>query len=337
MKTGRIMGCLFTLAFLAITFCAGPSVAAEHEEVSVTLFSGRTATTNWAIFQGMADIVNKNHPWLRISVTSLSSAVESFRTAATREALRSKSFYYGDQPTQSAFSQGVAGLPKYDGLLAVLKVYSGWDSWVTLDPSIKTVYDFAGKKVDVGLKGSTVNLLQTVPIIEAAGVFDKVKPLNLGWSKGKDGLVNGNIDAYWTYAGESDPPKWAAQTLLVELMKTKKIYFVDIPKEVTSKLSQDLKINLPSIALPAGSIGEGQPPADVLGIMYDVCLWATKDLDAEVVYEFVKTVAEHVGELGNYHAAGKAASLEKLASFALPESQYHPGALRFYREEKLLK
>jgi TRAP transporter TAXI family solute receptor len=335
MKIRKIIGSII-LAFVFLTLEISPLFAAEHKEVHVTIFSGKVATTNWAIFQGMADIINKNHPWLRASVTSLASAVESFRTAAQRENLRSHSFFFGDESTQSAFAQGLANLPKFEGLMAVLKVYSGWDSWVTLDPKIKTIYDLAGKSVDMGIRGTTVNLLQTKPLLEAAGVYEKVKPLNLGWSKGKDGLVNGNIDAYWTYAGESAPPRWAGQSLLVELMKTRDIHFIDIPKKVTEKVLNDEKINLPHINLPKGSLGEGQPPEDVGGIAYDICLWATKEMDPEIVYEFVKTIADHIGELGSYHAAGKAANLHKMPDFAVAKSQFHPGAIKFYREKKLL-
>lgn len=334
MKVRQIIGSLI----LGIVFSAlgtGSVFAADHKEVRVTIFSGKVSTTNWAIFQGMADIINKNHPWLRASVTSLASAVESFRTAANRENMRSNSFFYGDEASQSAFAQGLANLPKFGDLMAVLKVYNGWDSWVTLDPEIKTIYDMAGKSVDMGIRGSTVNLLQTVPLLKAAGVYDKVKPLNLGWSKGKDGLVNGNIDAYWTYAGESEPPHWAGQTLLVELMKTRKVYFIDIPKEVTDKVLSENKINLPHIFLPKGSLGEGQPSQDIGGVAYDICLWATNEMDPETVYEFVKTIAEHIDELGSYHAAGKAASLRKMPHFSVEKSRFHPGALKFYEERKL--
>jgi TRAP-type uncharacterized transport system substrate-binding protein len=56
-------------------------------------------------------------------------------------------------------------------------------------------------------------------------------------------------------------------------------------------------------------------------------------MDQEVVYEVCRVIYENSSRFGQVHAVGKGMTKDRLAAIPVfTESDFHPGAVKFYKE-----
>ena len=100
---------------------------------------------------------------------------------------------------------------------------------VTMDPSIKSVADLAGKAVSIGAPGSGV-YFNAIDVLTAAGLSeDTIKPQYLSFADSAEGLKDGKIDAAFIVAGAPTPA-------ITELTTTNDAYLVPIDGEIGEKV-----------------------------------------------------------------------------------------------------
>lgn len=204
----------------------------------------------------------------------------------------------------------------------------------TNDPSVKTIYDLAGKKVDLGLPGTYVYNSQA-PLLIAAGVMQKIESvpsvsINQGWQRLQDKVVaatgSGVIDLRLLPPGPSD------------VVRKTRVYMVHAPEELFKK-AQEMGVPLIPLRVQKGAFRKGY------GLDYDIAreqrgtlapaftpgFWVSPDMPDSVAYEITKIALQNIDEFGRDHALGKLLK-DRIGHMTVSQAEFHPGARRAYEE-----
>ena len=210
---------------------------------------------------------------------------------------------------------------KVDNFSTVANLYMEQVQIVTLDESIKTVADLAGKNVSVGASGSGV-YFNAVDVLGAHGldVEKDINPTYQSFGDSVEALQDGKIDAAFVVAG-------APTTAVTSLATTKQVYLVSLDQEHIDALIAESPYYSPN-TIAADVYGT---PADVTTVAVGAVVIARDDVSAEDVYNFMFGTFENLESITAAHAKGAELSLEFAASYgAVP---YHPGAVEYYKEK----
>lgn len=210
---------------------------------------------------------------------------------------------------------------KIDNFATVANLYMEQVQIVTLDESIKTVADLAGKNVSVGASGSGV-YFNAVDVLGAYGldVEKDIKPTYQSFGDSVEALQDGKIDAAFVVAG-------APTTAVTSLATTKQVYLVSLDQEHIDALIAESPYYSPNTI--AASVYN--TPADVTTVAVGAVVIARDDVSAADVYNFLYGTFENLEALTAAHAKGAELSLEFAASYgAVP---YHPGAVEYFKEK----
>lgn len=203
---------------------------------------------------------------------------------------------------------------------------------------IKSYKDLKGKKVSLGSAAHTAH-----PILKMAFEVEGLKqgdysPLYLSGGSGQapDGCADGSLDAYYT----NNP---GAQPSTMNIATINKIRMFGFSSPAKSKEFFDMidkkygkGMLRPYSCLP-GTYGKMQVNTEPTNcIAFDLVIATRADMSDDLVYEFTKTLFEHLPQF--YETAGKDAKLITLAdAMKNVNIPFHPGALKYYREKGLIK
>jgi TRAP transporter TAXI family solute receptor len=209
------------------------------------------------------------------------------------------------------------------------------NGFVSLNPKIKTVKDFAGKRVGLGTSPSAARVDMPKAGVLASGAKN-VKFSEHGFLDGvralSDGLIDGLLSA--TFMRDAVNMKFGPNPALGELMATKKVYFVSFDKEAYDRAHKEFeKKAIPpwySFAVPPGGVkGQTEPWVVQGGPITWSCDASMPD---EVVYEIIRIMANNTAGFEKYHPLGKTITPVNMAKLG-DDSVVHPGALKYYKEK----
>ena len=140
------------MAFVLQMLLLGYASAKEHEIVEIEIETSSQGSYVYVSAYALADLAKKKHPWLRFKPAEI-QATEVLSTWLNRP--RSKETllgYMGDAMVLQAARGEIKGLEgrKNEDIRYLACASNAHIVFVTLDPSIKTFADFAGKRVAVG-------------------------------------------------------------------------------------------------------------------------------------------------------------------------------------------
>lgn len=328
----------------------GPGCApAQVGMVNVELLTSQVGGLTYVMSQALADIVNKNHPSIRVTVTESLGNADAIRKTLALDSQRQKYALFTTDPSDFwLMSQGLApwdqsSVGKEKDARFVASMLAMPEAWVTLNPNIKSGADLAGKKVAMGLPGA-MGLFGEFCVFGAWGLKGKVTPEYLGIPQGATALADGLVDAYWI---GSTPVKVGGAVKMVpnsagqELLSTQqsKIRFISMTKEEWQRAAKAYPgltelYNNRYFVVPANSFGPGLPPQDI-GANISFNTWHTlKQADQDVIYEITKVLMDHYKEFAQYQkgAAQWWGPDYFAASPFVNEKNTHPGALKAYKE-----
>ena len=205
--------------------------------------------------------------------------------------------------------------PKYKDIRALFPIPSLTMHFVTHgDAGINSFADMAGKTVLVG-KG-TFSAREGQKYLDMFGLDGKVETANVELNNAVPALKNRQIDAFVT-AGSFPAPnviEAAASTPVVVLSLT------DAQIEQTGAAK---------VTIPANTYtGQTQP---IQTTSLPVIAYTTTQMSDETAYELTKTFWEAREKMADSAAWWKGVTPEMLANIT---SKIHPGALRYYQENK---
>ena len=207
---------------------------------------------------------------------------------------------------------------KIDGFSTVAALYLEQVQIVTLDPSIKSVADLAGKNVSVGENGSGV-YFNAIDILAAYDLtLDDINPTYQSFGDSTEALQDGKIDAAFIVAG-------APTTAVTSLAATKDVYIVELDDEHIDKLMEASPYYSKNV-IPADAYGLEK---DATTVAVGAVIIARDDVSEDAVYDVVSGIFDSIDTLG--HDKKNELSLDFAASItAVP---YHAGAAKYFAEK----
>ena len=207
---------------------------------------------------------------------------------------------------------------KVDSFSTVAALYMEQVQIITLDPSIKTVADLAGKSVSVGESGSGV-FFNAVDVLGAYDLtLDDITPTYQSFGDSAEALQDGKIDAAFIVAG-------APTTAVVSLATNRDVYVVELDDEHIEKLIAASPYYSKNV-IPAAAYGLEQ---DATTVAVGAVIIARDDVGDDAVYDVVSGIFDSIDTLG--HDKKSELNLDFAASVtAVP---YHPGAAKYFGEK----
>jgi len=332
-KRHSIFVAMICLGLLAAPMVAGTCRAEVKKPYHIEIYTFKVGTLTYAMGVALAEMINKQSSWLKATAIEASSAVVTARIVATEPAARKKIMGFMNR------WEPETGYPPfkqpYMGIKEMAVIGFATNGFVTLDPSIKTVKDFSGKKVGLGTSPSAARVDMPKAAVVKAGAKD-VKFMELGFQDGiralGDGLVGGLLSA--TFMSDAKNLKFGPNPALGELIATKNVYYASFDKkafdDAQKELAKGTVMEYYSYTIPAGCLPKQAEPWVVQG---GPITWnCDKEMPDEVVYEIIRIMASNTAGFEKYHPLGKTITPENMAKLAT-ESVVHPGALKYYKEK----
>ena len=205
------------------------------------------------------------------------------------------------------------------GFSTVANLYMEQVQIVTVDPSIKTVADLAGKKVSVGAAGSGV-YFNAVDVLGVYGldVEKDIVPTYQSFGDSAEALKDGQIDAAFIVAG-------APTTAVTDLASGREISLVSLDQEHIDKLIESSPYYSPNtIAKDVYGTAE-----DATTVAVGAVVIARDDVSEADVYNFLYGTFEDIPNLSH----GKAAELDLDFAASVTAIGYHPGAVAYFADK----
>jgi TRAP transporter TAXI family solute receptor len=300
----------------------GAAIAAPVQFISIA--TGGTGGTYFILGSGMAKIIEKYVPNVKVSVESTAASTENIRLIAAKKVqfaivMPDGAYfgYYGGREFKDT---------KYPNLRSVMAGHtSPMHFMVRANSGIKSLADLRGKRVALSAPGSTA-VFMAESALEAYGLPKKdYKPMLLSYTEQADALRDGTIDMACIFAG-------APASAALDLCTTHDITFLSVGPEEMKKV---LKVHpyCKPIVIKAGTY-RGQN-ADVQTFATSSILITYAELEPELVYTVAKAILEHTPELKEVHPQGAEYDLADAAEgVAIP---LHPGAAKYLMEKGVLK
>jgi len=291
---------------------------------NLVIVSGNPGGTYYYIGAGMAKILSEKIPG----------------TEFTTEATTGSPVENGTYTSQSDETLGIFTL---DGAYAARKgdpsrgfrkaldnivmVQAGHDLllyWTTLkETGITSLADIKGKRVGMPVAGNTA-YFQAMAVLAEYGIGpDDFRGIPMTYAEQADALKDGNIDVMCTGGG-------IPQAAAMDVATTRDAVFLSIDEDKFAPLKEKHPYWWMS-QMPANVYRGQTEPVNVF--TSQVCLFASLEMDEEIVYKITKVLSESTAELKEIHAEGGKWSLETTRRvYDEPVVPFHPGALRYYDE-----
>jgi hypothetical protein len=301
-----------------------------HVEIRTADFGAMQYILGFAL----ADILNKKHSWIRASAVETFGSVDNVKTVGADEKKRARTIFLLNPYIGELAQKGSKPFDKaYPDLRMVMSNSVMGDTFLTLDPEIKSYQDLAGKRINPGPKGQAKSTVAQ-QLVKSAGMGDQVKWTHMGITAGKNALMDGTVDAIWVFINNFGPGVWNSPPYVEEILAQRKAYFIPVTDEQLQKNRETYGAGISiKTVMPANALAQGVPPED-LTMRALVNGWgAYKDFPEDVMYEIVKTIDENHKMFTDYHPAGGVINPDNYGIIPWSENQWHPGAIKYYKEK----
>ena len=218
--------------------------------------------------------------------------------------------------------KGEGGFKKPHEVKAVMTLFPLIATFVTKEDSgIKTIQDLKGKRVVVGPEGAGFEYFIR-PILDAHGLsYDDFDDNYASMGQSVGFLQDGSVDATFIGGGLKAPAITNADS-------TMDIFLVPYGTEERQKLIADLPSFSPA-KIPAGTYRNHPEEFNGLNVG-SAHLIVRADADEDFVYSVTKMIWENRAAIAEKHAAARAINEKNVIRET--GTDFHPGAIRFYKE-----
>ena len=218
-------------------------------------------------------------------------------------------------------------------------------NWYTLDPEIRSIHDFEGKRVYMGQPGNTVFPV-AVLLTEAAGIRGSFEEIIGGAKQGQEYLQDRDVDVAGSgiiFAGHPLGSATSAYNQIAQL--TGSLFQVDSDLAVIQKAQADNAAWTANGLLPEVKLFRGDL-SRAANVNYDMVRaeeeWCTGSItvnfqtgpasDESVIYHIGRSIAENIDLADDYFPFISLTWKERLAHTWNPQSSFHPGIRRAWEE-----
>jgi uncharacterized protein len=317
MRSGGLRLCLL------VVLVAAASCAREGRQARfLSIATGGTGGVYYPYGGGIAKILNEHLPNVRASAEVTAASVDNLKLI--RDGRADIAFTFADTLGDAVAGRGAfQGGPVPAASLAVL--YPNCIHLVALDSSeIQKIADLRGKVISTGSAGSGTEVI-AFRMLRAAGLDPDrdVRHQALGVTESADALKDGKLDAFFWGGGLPTPA-------LQDLSRT---------QGINMRLISNIDV-LPAMQKEFGDVyfELEVPPNTYSGVTEMVrtvgssnVLVVNKAMDEQLAYDITRAMFEYQPELAAIHPEARKLSLGR-AVVGSP-ADFHPGAVKFYREK----
>lgn len=322
----RTTAALAAAAALAIGAAAVPEARAQQQ--FITIGTGGVTGVYYPAGGAICRLINagRRDHGIRCSVESTGGSVFNVNTIRAGEL----DFGIVQSDVQYQAIRGEGPFQQAGAFGELRSVFSLHAEPLTLvarrEANIRSTADLAGKRVNIGNPGSGTVAITRITL-EALGIQTGQFALTAELRPDEHGpaLCDNRIDAFFFAVGHPSAniqdPTTACGAQLVPIAGPG----IDA---LVQRLSYYAKTEIP------GGMYQGNPnPTPTFGVLATVV--ASSRVPEQVVYQFVRSVAEGFDEFRRLHPALANLSLEAMAREG-NSAPMHPGALRYFRERGIL-
>jgi hypothetical protein len=323
-------------ALLCIFIMAQTAPAADKP--TIILLSTPFGTGSYVLGTAMESIVNQGDYPVTVSHAETPGQAFNVMKLGGDEAARKNTVVVATSGIEWLAQRGMKPFKQTYEPLKVIGTLNYAITWlVTTDKSIKTMADLHGKRIALGRVPQIVWGYEPDALLRNGYTDEFYKSLRIqfvGTTEAANALVNGQVDAA-VIGGYLDPihAAFSPSPQTVEVMASgRSLTHLDWTREAVDNTAVK-DITLLPFELPANTV-EGQAGP----------LWAGAEIQAfcvhpdfpeEYAYILTKAMIDNVEAFAQYHAMGSLMSREALVKGWKVED-FHPGALRAYKEAGLL-
>ncbi|RPJ78687.1 MAG: TAXI family TRAP transporter solute-binding subunit, partial [Acidobacteria bacterium] len=204
---------------------------------------------------------------------------------------------------------------------AVAVLYPSVLHVVTADRTgIRTLSDLRGRRVAVGsFRGARTEMVVRIVLSEVGLSFDDIEPVWLPRTEMAHAVSRGTIDAACHFGG------------FALFDAAGKFRPISVSRQVAGHIQEKYPFIRPTV-VPGGTY-PGQD-AVVASISIDMLLVSRRDLGERLVYDVVSVVSDALPILARTNQVLRTVEPRNMPTPPIP---LHPGAVRFYREQALLR
>ncbi len=344
-----IIVCLL-IAAIAFSGCGngtdkGKKDGDGKETFHVNIAAGRPGDMWFALSHALATFINEESDWLTADVVTTAGVADNTR------------FLLGDKEAQKTHLN-VTMLPgatfwgedEYMPLQITMLLMLN-ETWVTLDPNIKTYADFEGKTVVIPRDAPDAYSWIFRNMVQLAGVKN-VRFLHGGIEDRLTALRDGAGQVGVLPFDYFHPDEYTLSASLIELGARSTLHFPNqgdleknlalIEKACKSDPFAGIK-EQPAMGMIARKEAFGKTQTEQIAYVATPVYWsAGADMPEEVVYEITRIIYEaaKADKFTAYHNMGKGITPEFVAmsywkTDEEKEKYYHPGALKFFSDNNI--
>jgi TRAP transporter TAXI family solute receptor len=323
-RWARIAFSLVPFSFSLVTACTDRG-ATQARFLSIA--TGGTGGVYYPYGGGLAKVLNEHLPGVRASAEVTAASVDNLKFL--RDGRADIAFTLADTLSDAVHARGAfaGSAPVPATSLAVL--YSNYTHLVTLAGSaIRSVGDLRGKVVSTGAPGSGTEVI-AFRILKAAGLDAArgVQRQGLGASESADALKDGKLDAFFWSGGL---PTAAIQDLsrtsgiTVRLVAT---------ADLLPALQREFGELYFALQVPRGAYPGVDAAVPVVGVAN--ALVVHRSMDEQLAYDVTRLLFARQADLAAIHPEARHLSLATAVKGS--PADFHPGAIRYYREQNAWK
>ncbi|MFZ5649131.1 MAG: TAXI family TRAP transporter solute-binding subunit [Bacillota bacterium] len=329
---GRIMGltlsAVLVLVMLVTAGCGGDQkqqAPAKKETKNISISTGATSGTYYPLGTAIAKTLAGADIGLNATAESTGGSIENARLLGQKqseigfvESGIADWAYNGKEMFKDKKIENIRGLISLypNTIQTVVKAKSG----------IKSYADLKGKKVAVGIQGSSSPLAMQA-VLESYGLtMNDIKPQYLAFGPSMELLKDDQVDAVMVDAG-------APNSAIIDISTQHQIRILSIDAESVKKIKQKYPFFSDAVTIPKGTYKGIDEDIVTTGSLATLCVRA--DLPDDMVYNIIKTMIDKKEDIAKVHEKGKTINLQNATNgISIP---IHPGAEKFYKEKGVLK
>jgi uncharacterized protein len=307
-----------------LTACNPQQIARDSgSKKRLSIATGGTGGVYYPYGGGIAKIITEKVPNAEATAEVTAASVDNLKFIRDHKA--DIAFTTADTLADAVNGTG----PFKDARLPIRTIavlYKNYTHVITLASSgLKSVKDLRGKVVSIGSPGSGT-AITAARVLEAAGINPEtdIKPQGLSVVESADALKDGKIDAFFWSGGLP-----AAGVL--DLSHTSGITIRVIPNDgALTKLKETYGNELYVRGVVEKTIYKGMD-SDVGVVSIQNALVVHSDMDETLVYDITRALFENKETLVGIHPEAKNLSLTTAVEGS--PAEFHPGAIRYYKEK----
>ena len=324
---------------LVFGFVLTGNVGAQTKKpYNIEIYTFMVGTSTYAFGVALAQFINEKSSWLKATAVEIPRPTVTARMMIEKPGMKEKMIgFISTEDVRIGYPPFDKYKPPYDGLMNIAAYGSVFNGIITIDPNIKKMCDFSGKRIGLGLSPSAARVDLPKLAIKAGGAKN-AKFSEYGFTDGvralKDGLIKGLVVA--AFLRDPATGKHVPNPAFSQVLSTSKTYFVSYEKGTYDKYCVEQGRRLSEYIVPPGGLGPAQTvPWRVAG--GPIGWGGDKAIPNDVVYEFTRIMAENAHRFGDFHTSGKSITPERMAKFGFAPEYIHAGALKYYKEAGLSK